>query len=211
MTIPHVHFSPLPSSAASYFPAPDGHTTPSASTVSERTFGFQGLELLMTSVPGLRHSSGGDAQICRAVARLRSAQGRICRPPCMASSLSLRSNPVLPEDQGNPALFMRVPRVPPQGDRTPLKLHAQAISTRRSPGLSRGPSRGSGAGFHARNEKCLSLSRQSSQGEWDARDLDLSSRTQLSSLNSSPFSVSTHQVRYPQKGTETAVTKSLRR
>ena len=53
MTIPRVHFTPLPSSAAAYSTPPGGHTTPSAVAVPEGTFGVPGLELLMTERAGL--------------------------------------------------------------------------------------------------------------------------------------------------------------
>ena len=211
MTIPHVHFSPLPSSTAAYILSPGKHSTSSAVAVPERTFGVPGLELLMTSVPGLRHSSGVDAPICRAVERPRSERHGVCSPPCLTDIRSLRSKPVLSGSQGNPEQFMKVPQVASRGGRTLLTLCAHASSTQRSPGLGGDHSGGPVVGFHARHEKRLSLSRQSSQGEWDAWDLDLSSRTQLSSLSTSSISVSTHRARHPPKRTVAAITRSSRR
>ena len=211
MTILCVHLSPLPSSAAAYSPGSGGLSPPSVVAVPERTVGVPGLKLLMKSAPCVGHSTGGDAPICRAVARPRSEQDGTCRAPCVTDIRSLWSKPVLSGNQGNPELFTKVPYVTPRGGRIPLTLRAHARSTRRSSGLGKGTTCCPVAGFHSRHENRLSVSRQSSQGGRDAWGLDLSSGTQPSSLSTSSSSVSTHRARYPPKVTETAATRSPRR
>ena len=208
MTIPRVHLSPLHSSATAYILSPGGHSTPSAVAVPERTFGVPGPERLVKSVPGLRHSSGGDASIHRAVERPRPERRGTSRLPGMTDSRRLQSRPVQYGSQRSPDPFTKVLRVAPGGGCTPLRLRAYASSTRSSSGLGRDPSGGPVAGFHTRHEKCLTISRQSSQDEWG---LDLRAGAHPASLNSSSCSVSTHRVRHSPKRTVAAATKSSRR